>query len=97
MGLVFCYNLWRNISSCAFFLSLHSEEAVNMFLPLEGDDLIHLGRVVALVRDEGETAVVLRDGTVMATGFTPRTLAKRHRNFVREAALAAKASHFSRR
>lgn len=68
-----------------------------MFLPLEGDDLIHLGRVVALVRDEGETAIVLRDGTVLATGFTPRTLAQRHRHFVREAVLAAKAFHFSRR
>ena len=49
-----------------------------MFFPLEENDLVHMGRVVALVRDDGETAVILRDGSVMATGFTPRTLARRY-------------------
>ncbi|HOU33546.1 MAG TPA: hypothetical protein PLY89_09395, partial [Synergistaceae bacterium] len=64
-----------------------------MFLPLEENDLVHMGRVVALVRDDGETAVILRDGSVMATGFTPRTLARRHAELAqrlrtREACLA---------
>ncbi|MDD2518027.1 MAG: hypothetical protein PHE57_05195 [Synergistales bacterium] len=41
-----------------------------------------MGRVLALVRFEGETAVLLRDGSVMATGFTPPTLARRSARFV---------------
>lgn len=49
-----------------------------MFLPLEEDGLVDLGRVVALVREGNETAVILRDGSVMATGFTPLTLARRY-------------------
>ena len=49
-----------------------------MFLPLEEDGLVDLGRVVALVREGNETAIILRDGTVMATGFTPLTLARRY-------------------
>lgn len=49
-----------------------------MFLPLEENDLVHMGRIVALVRDESETAIILQDGSVMATGFTPRTLARRY-------------------
>ncbi len=49
-----------------------------MFLPLEEDGLVDLGRVVALVREGNETAIILRDGSVMATGFTPRTLAARY-------------------
>lgn len=53
-----------------------------MFLPLEENDLVHMGRIVALVRDESETAIVLRDGSVMATGFTPRTLARRYAELV---------------
>lgn len=49
-----------------------------MFLPLEEDGLVDLGRVVALVREGNETAIILRDGSVMATGFTPLTLARRY-------------------
>lgn len=49
-----------------------------MFLPLEEDGLVDMGRVVALVREGNETAIILRDGTVMATGFTPLTLARRY-------------------
>ena len=49
-----------------------------MFLPLEEDGLVDLGRIVALVREGNETAIILRDGTVMATGFTPLTLARRY-------------------
>ncbi len=52
-----------------------------MFLPLEEDGLVDLGRVVALVREGNETAIVLRDGSVMATGFTPMTLARRYERF----------------
>ena len=49
-----------------------------MFLPLEEDGLVDMGRIVALVREGNETAIILRDGTVMATGFTPLTLARRY-------------------
>jgi hypothetical protein len=49
-----------------------------VFLPLEEDGLVDLGRVVALVREGNETAIILRDGSVMATGFTPKTLASRY-------------------
>jgi hypothetical protein len=49
-----------------------------LFLPLEEDGLVDMGRIVALVREGNETAIVLRDGTVMATGFTPLTLARRY-------------------
>ncbi len=49
-----------------------------MFLPLEEDGLVDLGRVVALVREGNETAIIMRDGSVMATGFTPLTLARRY-------------------
>lgn len=44
-----------------------------MFLPLEEDGLVDLGRVVALVREGNERWAILRDGSVMATGFTPMT------------------------
>ncbi|MDD3134582.1 MAG: hypothetical protein PHQ51_08255 [Synergistales bacterium] len=53
-----------------------------MFLLLEENMMVHMGRVLALVRFEGETAVLLRDGSVMATGFTPPTLARRSARFV---------------
>ncbi|HOI82581.1 MAG TPA: hypothetical protein PLP89_05125 [Synergistales bacterium] len=53
-----------------------------VFLLLEENMMVHMGRVLALVRFEGETAVLLRDGSVMATGFTPPTLARRSARFV---------------
>lgn len=56
-----------------------------MFIPLEGQGIISLQRVIALVREENETAIFLRDGTVMATGFKPDTLAKRYRSFMKDA------------
>jgi hypothetical protein len=56
-------------------------EANPVFLPLEEDGLVDLGRVVALVREGNETAIILRDGSVMATGFTPMTLARRFERF----------------
>ncbi|HOG14743.1 MAG TPA: hypothetical protein PLY39_06265 [Synergistales bacterium] len=55
-----------------------------VFLLLEESMMVHLGRVLALVRYEGETAVLLRDGSVMATGFTPPTLARRSSRFMEE-------------
>lgn len=55
-----------------------------VFLLLEENMMVHLGRVLALVRFEGETAVLLRDGSVMATGFTPPTLARRSSRFMEE-------------
>ncbi|MBN1332301.1 MAG: hypothetical protein JW971_00935 [Synergistales bacterium] len=56
-----------------------------MFIPLEGQGIVSLDRVVALVREDNETAIYLKDGSVMATGFKPETLAKRYRNFMGEA------------
>lgn len=56
-----------------------------MFIPLEGQGIVSLHRVIALVREDSETAIYMRDGTVMATGFKPDTLAKRYRSFMKEA------------
>jgi len=56
-----------------------------LFIPLEGQGIISLQRVIALVREENETAIFLRDGTVIATGFKPDTLAKRYRSFMKDA------------
>jgi hypothetical protein len=68
----FCYN-------CSVSIAIFSRlEVTSVFLPLEEDGLVDLGRVVALVREGNETAIILRDGSVMATGFTPRTLADRY-------------------
>ena len=52
-----------------------------MFLLLEEDDIILLDKVTALVRGDGETAILMRDNTVRATGFTPLTLQKRSEKF----------------
>jgi len=55
-----------------------------LFLLLESGMAVHMDRVLALVRDEGETAVYLRDGSVMATGFTPATIDRRSRRLFDE-------------
>ena len=55
-----------------------------MFLLLEENMMVHMDRVLALVRFEGETAVLLKDGSVMATGFTPLTSSRRSERFMRE-------------
>jgi hypothetical protein len=55
-----------------------------VFLLLEENMMVHMGRVLALVRFEGETAVLLKDGSVMATGFTPLTISRRSERFMRE-------------
>jgi hypothetical protein len=54
-----------------------------MFLILEGEDAVFLERVVALVREGNETAILYRDGSVRATGFTPLTLAARTERLMR--------------
>jgi hypothetical protein len=61
-----------------------------LFIPLEGQGIVSLHRVIALVREENETAIFLRDGTVMATGFKPDTLAKRYRSFLKDASRKVK-------
>ena len=55
-----------------------------VFLLLEENMMVHMDRVLALVRFEGETAVLLKDGSVMATGFTPLTISRRSKRFMRE-------------
>jgi hypothetical protein len=56
-----------------------------MFIPLEGEGIVSIRRVVALVRHENETAVYLRNGSLLATGFKPETLGKRYNAFCKEA------------
>lgn len=55
-----------------------------MFIPLEGEGIVSAGRVIALVREDNETAIYLEDGSLLATGFKPETLAKRYRTFAAE-------------
>ena len=52
-----------------------------MFLFLENDDVIFLDEVTALIRGEGRTAVLMRDGSARDTCFTPLTLQKRGEKF----------------
>lgn len=56
-----------------------------MFLLLEEDDFICMEKVVALIREGKETAVLMRDNTVRATGFTPATLRRRSEKFWNDA------------
>ena len=56
-----------------------------MFLLLEEKDAVYLGNVVALVRGEGETAVLMADDTVRATRYAPLTLRARSEKFWRDA------------
>ena len=55
-----------------------------MFLLLEEEDIVCMERVVALVREGSETAILMCDNTVRATGFTPATLRRRSEKFWRE-------------
>ncbi|MDR3322288.1 MAG: hypothetical protein LBS93_07550 [Synergistaceae bacterium] len=52
-----------------------------MFLILEEDDMMFLGKVTALIRGDGETTILTRDDTVRSTGFTPITLRRRSEKF----------------
>ena len=58
-----------------------------MYLILEGDDAVYMGKVVALVRGAdgtGGTKIVMRDGGVRTSGFTPQTIDRRSKNFWKE-------------
>ncbi|MBL3591963.1 MAG: hypothetical protein JMJ93_00490 [Synergistaceae bacterium] len=50
-----------------------------MIIPLEGERLVLMADVVALVRGDGLTEIVGRDGSLRTTGLTPMTLRARHR------------------
>lgn len=56
-----------------------------MFIPLEGQGAVSLDRVICFVRVGDETAIHLRNGAVMATGFKPETLARRYNSLMSEA------------
>ena len=56
-----------------------------MFIPLEGQDVISVMRIVAMVRRGDETFICLGDGTTVVTGFRPETLRKRYNAFSKEA------------
>jgi hypothetical protein len=62
-------------------LSLYNLGVAPVFLLLEEDDAVFLGNVTALIRGDGETAILMRDNTVRATGFTPLTLKRRGERF----------------
>lgn len=50
-----------------------------MFIPLEGENILCLANAVAIYRENGSTLILRRDGSASTTPFTPRLLAKRHR------------------
>lgn len=52
-----------------------------MFLLLEDDNIVILENVVALVRMDGGTHIVLRGGHERESGFTPLVIDRRSRNF----------------
>ncbi|MDR2780318.1 MAG: hypothetical protein LBB28_04255 [Synergistaceae bacterium] len=52
-----------------------------LFLFLEDDNIIILENVVALVRRDGGTRVLLRCGNERESGFTPLVIDRRSRNF----------------
>ncbi|MDR1132899.1 MAG: hypothetical protein LBL05_01980 [Synergistaceae bacterium] len=52
-----------------------------MFLVLEDGNVVILEQVVALVRRDGGTRIVLRYGDERESGFTPLTIDRRSGNF----------------
>ena len=56
-----------------------------MFIPLEGQGAVSIDRVMCIVRVGDETAIHLRNGAVMVTGFKPETLARRYNSLMSEA------------
>jgi len=66
----------------AFALYITFQEVFFVFLVLEKNTFVHMDRVLALVREGNETAVIFRDGSVMATGFHPLTVARRSEAFI---------------
>lgn len=67
----------------AFMLYIAFQEVFFVFLILEKNTFLYIGRVLALVREGNETAIILRDGSVMATGFQPMTIARRSEEFIK--------------
>jgi len=68
----------------AFVLYITFQEVFFVFLVLEQNTFVHIDRVLALVREGNETAIILRDGSVMATGFQPMTVARRSQEFIKK-------------
>lgn len=52
-----------------------------MYLLLEDNDVVFIERVVALVRTDGETKIVMRDGALGTSCFTPLTLDRRSEKY----------------
>lgn len=53
------------------------DRRINMFIPLEGENILCLANVIVLYRNNDETNIIKRDGSVVKTSFTPVTLKKR--------------------
>lgn len=48
-----------------------------MLIPVEGENLFCLARVIALYREDNVTKILREDGVRCVTSFTPQTLKKR--------------------
>jgi hypothetical protein len=53
-----------------------------LFLFLEYGGVILMDKVVALVREDGRTKILLRDNSAAESGFTPQVLEERGRGFL---------------
>jgi hypothetical protein len=62
-----------------------------MFLPLEGNDIVYLKDVVALVRREHRTRIIFADGTEALSGFTPQALTRRYERMLASGTVEAAA------
>ena len=58
-----------------------------MFLFLENNDILYMDKAVSLVRTEGSTEILMSDGSVRTTCFTPLTLRKKSEKFLEEVTL----------
>jgi hypothetical protein len=56
-----------------------------LFLLLEGDDVVLCEKAAALVRVNGETAVVMADGDLRVSVFVPATIGRRSERFWNDA------------
>ena len=63
----------------------YEEGCEHEFIPLEGQGAVSIDRVMCIVRVGDETAIHLRNGAVMVTGFKPETLARRYNSLMSEA------------
>ena len=50
---------------------------MQMFIPLEGENILCLENVVAVYRENGATIILKRNGGKEQSSFTPRAIAKR--------------------